>query len=292
MKTLKTGYSFFSFAENVDLQTAFEHTAKAGYDGAELIFGTNGYLTPHTSAKDIMRIQKMAADKGLSIPSVGVWSLWENNLVSDNPLIRQRAEDIILKQIEAAHLLGAKTILIVPGYVGCDFVKEPEKIHYDKAWERAQNAFAKLAPVAQSAGIKIGVENVWNKFLLSPLELVRFIDEINNKNFGIYFDVGNCLYIGYPEHWIEIFAHRIVQIHLSDYRCSQTGLGAFVDLFAGDVDFCAVAKALAVIEYEGYLVLEMLPNYKQFPEISCFSNKYAVDKIIDMIHQASISFSA
>jgi AP endonuclease, family 2 len=289
MNPLKTGYSFFSFAENIDLQTAFNHTAKAGYDGAELIFGTNGYLTPNTKPNDIIHMRKMAEDIGLEIPSVGVWSLWENNLVSDAPATRQKAEDIILKQIDAAHLLGAKTVLIVPGYVGCDFVKNPEKIRYDKAWERAQNSFAKLAPVAQSAGIKIGIENVWNKFLLSPLELVRFIDEINSESLGIYFDVGNCLYIGYPEHWIEIFAHRIVQIHLSDYRCSQSGLGAFVDLFAGDVDFSAVSKALAVVKYEGYLILEMLPNYKQFPEISCFSNKYAVDKIIDMIKASSPS---
>lgn len=287
MKKLKTAYSFFSFPENADLQKAFECTAKAGYDGAEVIFGSTGYLTPETSEKEIMSIKKMAENNGLSIPSVGVWSLWENNLVSDNPTVRKKAEDIILKQINAAALLGAQSLLVVPGYVGCDFVQNPEKIRYDIAWERAQESFSKLAPVAQKAGVKIGIENVWNKFLLSPLEFIRFVDEINNDFFGIYFDVGNSLYVGYPEHWIELFAHRIVQIHLSDYRCSQAGLGAFVDLFAGDVDFPAVAQALSAIRYEGYLVLEMLPNYKQFPEVSCFSNKYAVDKIVEMIGTSS-----
>lgn len=282
-QNLKTGYSFFSFAEDVNLQWALEQTAKAGYDGAELVFGANGYLTPQTTETEILEIRKKAEDLGLSIPSVGVWSLWENNLVSDNPQIRQKAEDIITKQIEAAHLLGAKNILVVPGYVGCDFVQSPEKIRYDIAWDRAQKSFEKLAPVAKSAEIKIGIENVWNRFLLSPLETARFIDEINHDSIGVYFDVGNCIYTGYPEQWIEILAHRIVQIHLSDCRFGQAGLGAFVDLFAGDVDFPQVAKALCNINYNGYLVLEMLPNYKQFPEISCFSNKYAVDKIVQMV---------
>ena len=75
------------------------------------------------------------------------------------------------------------------------------------------------------------------------------------------------------------------KIHLSDYRREQAGLGAFVDLFAGDVDFPEVARALAEIGYDSYLTLEMLPNYKQFPEASVWSNKYAVDRIAEMVEK-------
>lgn len=220
----------------------------------------------------------------LAIPSVGVWSLWQYNLVSDSEKTRQKAFGIVQKQIEAAHLLGAKTILVVPGYVGCNFVEHPEKIRYDIAYERAQDALSRLVPEAKAADVTIGIENVWNRFLLSPLETRRFLDEIGSDYVGMYLDVGNAVYIGYPEQWIEILGHRIKKLHMSDYRFDQAGIGAFVDLFAGDVDFPAVAKAIAGIGYDDYITLEMLPNYKQFPEVSLYADKYAMNKIIEMIH--------
>jgi len=111
----------------------------------------------------------------------------------------------------------------------------------------------------------------------------RLFEEVGSPRVGMYFDVGNILYAGYPEQWIEILGEHIRCVHLSDYRIGGAGLGAFVDLFAGDVDFPAVAKALAGVHYSGWLVLEMLPNYKQFPETSIYSNKFAVDRIADLI---------
>ena len=77
-----------------------------------------------------------------------------------------------------------------------------------------------------------------------------------------YLDVGNVVYLGYPEQWVELLANHIKKLHMSDYRFDQAGIGAFVDLFAGDVDFPAVAKAIAAIGYDDYITLEMLPNYK------------------------------
>jgi hexulose-6-phosphate isomerase len=123
---------------------------------------------------------------------------------------------------------------------------------------------------------------VWNRFLLSPVEVARLVDEVASPFFGVYFDVGNIIYIGYPDQWIEILDKRIFKIHLSDYRFSQAGLGAFVDLFAGDVDFTAVVKSLKKIGYNDWLTMEMLPNYRQFPRTSIFSSKVAVDEILEM----------
>ncbi|MDO5602696.1 MAG: sugar phosphate isomerase/epimerase family protein [Oscillospiraceae bacterium] len=280
---MKKGFSMFSFSPDTELGWAFGHIKKAGYDGVEPILSEDGYLNCATSEKEVLAIGRMAAENGLEIPSVGVWSLWENNLVSDDAAIRQKAFDIVRRQIEFAHLLGADSILVVPGYVGCDFASKPERIRYDVAYERSQQQLLKLEPYARQAGVKIAIENVWNRFLLSPLETTRFIDEIGSDYVGVYFDVGNIVYIGYPDHWIEILGPRIKKIHLSDYRAGQAGLGAFVDLMAGDVDFCAVAKALAAIHYDDWLTLEMLPNYKQFPEISMFSDKFAMDKIVQLI---------
>lgn len=282
---MKQGISLFSFQPNANIKEIFTFAKEADYDGVEPVLGEEGYLTTSTTEKEILEIKKMADDMGLEIPSVGVWSLWENNLVSDNKSIAQKAFDIVQKQIEIANLLGADTILVVPGYVGCEFSSRPEKIRYDIAYDRSQEAFSKLAPIAEKAHVNIGIENVWNKFLLSPMETVRFVDEIGSKNMGVYFDVGNVIYIGYPEQWIEILGSRIKKIHLSDCRFSQAGIGAFVDLFAGDVDFKEVAKSLAKIGYDDYIILEMLPNYKQFPEVSLFSNKYAVERISNLIQE-------
>ena len=280
---MKTGLSLFSFKEDTDYKWAFHHVSSAGYDGVEPVMSEAGYLTPETSEKDILRIKSAAEDEGLEIPSVGVWSLWENNLVSNNAATREKARDIVKAQIEAAALLGAATILVVPGYVGCEFASKPKTVSYDVAYDRALEAFTYLEKYARSAGVKIGIENVWNRFLLSPLEMRTFIDTVASEYVGVYFDVGNVVYTGYPEQWIRILGNRIVAIHLSDFRRSQTGVGGFVDLFAGDVDFPETAKALKETGYDGYITLEMLPNYSQFPEVSLYADKYAVDKIKDMI---------
>ena len=177
---MKQGISLFSFSENTDVRWMFEHAKKAGYDGVEPVLSESGYLNPQTPEKDVLAMKRMADDMGLEIPSVGVWSLWQNNLVSDSEKTRQKAFGIVQKQIEAAYLLGAKTILVVPGYVGCNFVEHPEKIRYDIAYERAQDALSRLAPEAKAADVAIGIENVWNRFLLSPLETRRFLDEIGS----------------------------------------------------------------------------------------------------------------
>lgn len=280
---MKKGYSMFSFTEDADVAQKFHLIKTAGYDGVEPVMSENGYLNQSSTEKEILAVGNMAKEEGLEIPSVGVWSLWENNLVSDDEKIRSKAEDIVKKQIEIAALLGADTILVVPGYVGCDFASKPERIRYDVAYDRCREVFARLAPEAEKARVHIGIENVWNRFLLSPLEMKRLLDEVGSDYVGAYFDVGNVIYTGYPEDWIRILGKKYVKkIHLSDYRRDQAGLGAFVDLFAGDVDFEEVGQALKEIGYQDYLTLEMLPNYKKHPDVSVWSGKHAVDLIAQM----------
>lgn len=280
---MKTGVSMFSFTEDADLKRIFPLIKKAGYDGVEPVFSEKGYLDEGTVPEKIDEIRKIAAEEGLEIPSVGVWSLWKYNLVSEHASVRRRAEDIVKRQIEAAKRLGAETVLVVPGYVGCDFVEKPERIRYDRAYERCVEAFKTLGSFGKQEGVDIGIENVWNRFLLSPLEMKRMLEEIGLPSVGAYFDVGNIMNIGYPEDWIEILGTHILKIHLSDYRTSQSGMGGFVDLFAGDVDFLKVAESLGGIGYDGWITLEMLPNYRQFPEVSIFSNRPAVEKIAKLI---------
>jgi hexulose-6-phosphate isomerase len=279
---MKTSFSLFSFAPDDDPAELFPLIRKAGYEGVEPVLSDFGYLTPSSSEEDISALRKCAEKNGLSISSLGAQNLWDYNLVSDSVETREKAKNIIRFQLHAARLLGADTILVIPGYVGTEISPNSEFVRYDIAYERASGAFMALKDDAEREEVKIGIENVWNRFLLSPIETARFVDEVNSPCFGIYFDVGNIIYIGYPEQWIEILGKRIFNIHLSDYRSGQAGLGAFVDLFAGDVDFKAVVKSLKAIGYDDWLTAEMFPNYKQFPRTSIFSSKVAVDTILEM----------
>lgn len=274
------GVSLYTFAQDVSYDEAMDHIANAGYDGVEFVVSEHGELNMHTTEKEMLDLKKRAEDRGLKVCSVGSWNLWENNLVSDDEKTREYAKDIIKQQITAAAVCGADTILVVPGYVGTPF--GPGVVPYDAAYDRCQKALSDLAPFAESHKVAIGAENVWNKFLLSPLEMRRFLDEINSPYVGAYFDVGNIIYIGYPDQWIRILGDRIKKLHFCDYRYEQAGLGAFVDLFEGDVDFEAVMHACRDIGYDDWAIIEFLPNYKRFPYQSVINAKLSMDTIMEI----------
>jgi hexulose-6-phosphate isomerase len=275
---MKKGVSFFSFAQNVDIREASEVVKKAGYDGFEPVLTDQGSLSMASTGRELREIQKIAEDLGLEIPSVGAWNLWSHNLAGDDPKEAQAASDIVKKQIDCAWALGADTVLVVPGWVGAPFANGV--VRYDRAYENAQKALAKLAPYAEGAGVAIAVENVWNKFLLSPREMRIFLDEIASPFVGAYFDVGNIVYVGYPDQWIEILGHRIKKLHFCDYRADQAGLGAFVDLLAGDVDFAAVMRSVRAVGYDDYITVEFLPNYRAFPYQSIINAGLSLDTIL------------
>lgn len=277
---MKTAVSFFTFDEKVNIREAMEQSKKAGYDGVEPILSETGALNMKTTDKEILGMRVMAEDMGLEISSVGAWNLWTNNLVSDDKKIAAYAKDIVKKQLDAAAILGADTILVIPGYVGTPFA--PGIVPYDVAYERAQEAIGQLAKHAEAVRVAIGVENVWNKFLLSPLEMRRFVDEINSEYVGVYFDVGNIIYIGYPDHWMRILGRRIRKLHFCDCRYDGTGLSMFVDLLEGDVDFEAVMHAAREIGYDDWATVEFLPNYKRFPYQSIINARLSLQRILDI----------
>ena len=228
----------------------------------------------------MLAMKEMAESMGLSICSIGAWNLWANNLVSDDKKIAAYAKDIVKQQLTAAAVCGADTVLVIPGYVGTPFA--PGIVSYDVAYDRAQAALSELSEFAAQMKVCIGVENVWNKFLLSPLEMKCFVDEIHSDFVGVYFDVGNIIYIGYPDQWIRILGKRIKKLHFCDCRSDQCGLGMFVDLFEGDVDYEAVMQALRDIGYDDWAIVEFLPNYKRFPYQSIINAKLSMDVIMKL----------
>jgi len=277
---MKTSISFFSFDQQVSIREACTHAKKAGYDAVELCLSTAGEVNMSTTDAQLKDIRSMVSDMGLEINSVGAWNLWEHNLASENESEAQKACDAVKKQLDCAQAFGADAVLVVPGWVGTNFAEGI--VRYDRAYENAQKRLSALAPYAASTGVSIGVENVWNKFLLSPVEMSRFLDEIGSDFVGAYFDVGNIIYIGYPDQWIEILGKRIKRLHFCDARADQAGLGMFVDLMAGDVDYAAVMCAARSVGYDSWATVEFLPNYKKFPYQSIYNARASLETILKL----------
>lgn len=276
---MKKGISIWSFAES-DLPKCFALAKDAGFDGVELALDETGPVSMDLTEEEALRIKRMAAEHGLSLYSVATGLYWTYQYTSADPKSRAYAKEITKKQLQVAAWLGCDTILVVPGAVKVDFDPNSEIVPYDLAYTRAQEALRELAPVAEKLGVAIAIENVWNQFLLSPLEMRRFIDEIGSSYVGSYFDVGNVLYCGHPEHWIHILGDRIKKVHFKDYRKAAGGLHGFVDLLAGDVNYPQVMEAFRAIGYDNWVTAEMLPPYTHYPEQILYNTSHSMDKIL------------
>jgi L-ribulose-5-phosphate 3-epimerase len=254
---LKKGISVWAFPSEWPLNKCFELAREAGFDGIELAYHTNGPITPETPSEELKRIKQECSNRGLEVSSLASGIFWEVNLLSEDSEENGRAKFHVTRMLEIASDMELPTILVVPGFIG-PFEAGPAIIKdYEQAYNRGVASFQELAPTAERLGVSIGVENVWNKFLGSPMEMRSFLDEVGSPFVGSYFDVGNCLRTGYPEHWIRILGKRIKAVHFKDFRVNIGSLQAFVDLLEGDVNYPAVMEALADIGYSGYCVVEV-----------------------------------
>ncbi|MDD9265626.1 sugar phosphate isomerase/epimerase family protein [Paenibacillus sp. GCM10023248] len=277
---MKKGINIWSFPGSMKVEACISVAKEAGFDGIELALNETGELSLESNESEIKRYRQVADEQGIELTSLASGLYWTYPITSAKAGTRQKSKDIVKKQLESAAILGVDTILVVPGAVGVDFIPDSEVVPYDQAYDYALEGISELAEVAESYKVSIGIENVWNKFLLSPLELRDFIDKINSPYVGSYFDVGNVVYAGYPEHWISILNKRIKKVHFKDYRRAAGGLHGFVDLLAGDVNYPEVVKALQAIGYEDYVIAEMIPGYTHHGQQIVFNTSGAMDAIL------------
>lgn len=276
---MKKGISIWSFPA-APLSASFALAKDAGFEGVEVALDETGEISLSSTERDLLRVGQAAKDAGISLYSVACGLYWKYWLTADDAAERQKAKDIVKKELEVAAILGCDTILVVPGAVNADFEDPTKVVDYKTAYMRSFEALSELKHDAERLGVAIGIENVWNKFLTSPLEMRSFIDAIDSDFVGSYFDVGNVLFNGYPEHWIRILAEKIKKVHFKDYRKAAGGLHGFVDLLAGDVDYPAVIQALREIGYDGWVSAEMIPNYKYYTEAIIYNTSHAMDRIL------------
>jgi L-ribulose-5-phosphate 3-epimerase len=194
-------------------------------------------------------IKKAADQTKLRIHSVMNQAHWKFPLSSADPSVVQQSLKGLETSIRNAHFWGAETVLLVPAVVN------PET-SYQEAWTRSQQQIRKVLPLAEKMKIIIAIEEVWNKFLLSPLEMARYIDEFKSPWVKSYLDVGNMVFYGYPQDWIRTLGKRVAKLHIKDFRFKNR-MAEFVPLREGDIDWKAVYKALADIGYKGTATLEL-----------------------------------
>ena len=274
---MKKGISIWAFTEP-SLEKCFALAKKYGYDGVELALDETGDVNLNSTRENMEKIKSLAEKYGLELFSVATGLYWSYSLTANDAAIREKAEDIVRKQVDAASWLGCDTILVIPGMVA-GLSPGGEVVPYDVVYDRALAAIKRLAPYAEEHKVVIGLENVWNKFLLSPTEMRDFIDEVNNPYVGAYFDVGNVIISGYPEHWIKVLGKRIAKVHFKDYRRNVGTLDGFVDILSGDVDYPEVMKALTDVGYDDWATAEVFPQGK-YPESVLAVTSKAVDIIL------------
>ena len=277
--SMKKGINIWSFPQGT-VRENLELAKRAGFEGVELALNGEGELSIASTEAEILEVKKAADDLGLSLYSLSCGLCWDYRLSDDDPTLRQKAKDMIKKQLETAKILGADTILVIPGVVNVEFSCPEKKVAYDVVYERALAGLNDLKSYAESLQVSIGLENVWNKFLLSPIEMRDFIDKIGSDYVGSYLDVGNTVYCGYPEDWVRILGKRIKKVHFKDYRMQAGGLHGFVDLLAGDVDYPEVIKAFGEIGYDGWVSAEMIPNYKHYTDAILFNTSYSMYRLL------------
>lgn len=265
---------------SMDVFEALRLTKEHGYEALEPCIFDTGSLTLNASEGECKEIVQEAERLGVKLPSVCSGLYWSRSLGDADGDKRKQALNDLERMIQITAWLGAKTLLTIPGSVDVFFMPDRPAQQYDEVVGHAREGLAKVLPLAEEHGVKLGIENVWNKVFLSPTELRDFIDSFGSSFIGAYVDVGNVMPFGYPEQWLRILGHRVVGVHFKDFRRAVGTVEGFVDLLEGDVDWAEVVVALNDIGYEGHVAAEMIPVYKQHPMVRVANTSRAMDAIL------------
>jgi len=256
-KPFRKGICSINFDSKKPLAACFREAKAAGFEGMEIALGQQIGLG--TGSEELSGIRENADKLGLTIVSVWVSGVISKTPLNDaDPKVRAQGIAAIMKGIRIASTLGSGAILLVPGEVGWG---KKLKHSYQETWDRFSEELPKVISAAEDARVVLTLEEVWNRFLVSPLEMRTFVDQFRSPYLKAHFDTGNVLQYGFPEDWIRTLGPRIHRVHLKDYRLSDRfEQGKFVDLLEGSVDWPAVMGAFRDTDFRGFLTPEMSPN--------------------------------
>jgi len=270
------------------LPETFRLVKALGFEGIELSFDPDGPIGFNSTADEMAQLRKAAKDAGLALTSLATGAFWSTNFGQEDADKRAQARKVAVKMLELGQALGVSTLLVIPAAVDICFIPEEPVVPYEMVFTRTMDAMRALVPDCERTGVRIGLENVWNKAFLSPLETKYMLDAIGSPWIGTYFDVGNVLLTGYPEQWIRLLGEKIFSVHFKDYKRAVGSLDGFVDLLEGDVNWPAVITALTDIGYQGAVVAEMIPQYRFHPWARVENASNAMDWILGRKDEAQL----
>ena len=258
------GISYLSFenglSNNESIESALSQTKMHGFDALELSVSSEGVISTNSSKAECEMIRKRIDDSGVFVDSIATGMSWGVSPTSDDESIRKKSISLHQDALKVASYLDCKALLFVPGVVKSPI--SPEIVRYDRALDRLREAINQMLPIAEDLNVDLCMENVWNGFFYSPIELRDFVDSFDSDRLGVYLDIGNLIgYQQYPPHWVELLNSRIKRVQIKDFQenFDWTGSFSFCDIGAGDVPWKETIEALKTIEYKSTIIAEMLP---------------------------------
>ena len=258
------GISYLSFenglSNNESIESALSQTKNNGFDALELSVSSEGVINTNTSKAECELIRKKIEDSGVFVDSIATGMSWGMSPTSNDKSIREKSIRLHQDALKVSNYLDCKALLFVPGVV-----KSPistDIVRYDRALDRLREAINQMLPIAEDLNVDLCMENVWNGFFYSPIELRDFVDSFDSDRLGVYLDIGNLIgYQQHPPHWIELLNSRIKRVQIKDFQenFDWTGSFSFCDIGAGDVPWKETIAALEAIQYKSTIIAEMLP---------------------------------
>lgn len=223
---------------DIGVAERFRLARSCGFDGVE--------IPPVRDPEEIEAIRKASEESGVAVHSI-IHGGWDKPLSHPDAAVAEQGLEELKLSLKLAKDVGADGVLLVPAVVS-------KETRYIEAWERSQKRIKSAIPLARELGVVIDVEVVWNKFLLSPLEFARYIDEFKSPWVRMYFDIANVIDFAWPQDWVRTLGQRIRKVHVKDFKRADRSWPA---LGEGDADFPEVMKAFAEIGYAGWMTCEL-----------------------------------
>jgi hexulose-6-phosphate isomerase len=254
---MKVGLSAIITPADWSFDQLLEEAVAAGYEALEVCLASEGELSLQTPEAELAALAGRARDAGIELSSVCAQARGNpKDIMTNDRQVWEQSLETIRRCVDATRALGVDTMLLTMGALHDD-------LYYNEAYANGLKALQLVAPHAEQAGVNIAVEYVWNKFLLSPMEFARFCDEVASPRVGLFFDTGNMVIFGFPQHWVRICGKHLMKVHFKDFK--RQGY-EWTPLLQGDVNFPAVMAELRKIGYDGALLSEVAPSIASLAE--------------------------
>ncbi len=232
---------------DLSLDDTLQLCQDAGYEAVELVFGAGRDPDVDMTEDEIRDVRRRCDVAGVEVGSSIAWYADRGCFIHPDGAQRKQGAKCLARSIEIAHALGVDAVLLHPGQLTAEGT-------YEEAWDWMVGGMKDIAPLAEEKGVTVGIENVWNKFMLSPREAAQLVDEIASPRIGIYLDTANMMFYGFPEHWIRGLGGRIARVHFKDFVRKDR---QFVPLMDGDTDWATVVADLRAIGYDRPVIHEV-----------------------------------